>query len=151
LVIVAGAVLLSHWITRSGLPADLVRWVSGFNLAPWQFLLVVSGILLVLGMFLEAFAIILITVPLTLPILLSLSIDLVHYAIILTIAIEIAMLTPPVGLNLFVMAEIAKAPVEEVIRGVMPFLCSMVLLLGVIIFCPGLTTWLPDLILGAPK
>jgi len=151
LVIVAGAVLLSHWITRSGLPADLVRWVSGFNLTSWQFLLIISGILLVLGMFLEAFAIILITVPLTLPILASLSIDTVHYAIILTIAIEIAMLTPPVGLNLFVMAEIAKAPVAEVIRGVLPFLWAMILLLGLIIFFPVLTTWLPDLVLGPPK
>lgn len=151
LVIVAGAVLLSHWITRSGLPADLVRWVSGFNLSPLQFLMIITAILLVLGMFLEAFAIILITVPLTLPILASLAIDPIHYAIILTIAIEIAMLTPPVGLNLFVMAEVAKAPVAEVIRGMLPFLWAMMLLLGSVILFPGLTTWLPDLVLGPAR
>lgn len=148
LVIVAGAVLLSHWITRSGLPADLVRWVSGFNLSALEFLLIITAILLVLGMFLEAFAIILITVPLTLPILAALAIDPIHYAIILTIAIEVAMLTPPVGLNLFVMAEVAKAPVAEVIRGMVPFLWAMLLLLGIVILFPGLTTWLPDLVLG---
>lgn len=151
LVIVAGAVLLSHWITRSGLPADLVRWISRFDLSALQFLLIITAILLVLGMFLEAFAIILITVPLTLPILASLEIDPIHYAIILTIAIEIAMLTPPVGLNLFVMAEIAKAPVAEVIRGMLPFLWAMMLLLAIVILFPELTTWLPDLVLGPAR
>lgn len=151
LVIVAGAVLLSHWITRSGLPADLVRHVSGYNLSASQFLLIISGIMLLLGMILEAFAIILITVPLTLPILAALGVDLVHYAIILTIAIEIAMLTPPVGLNLFVMAEVAKAPVAEVIRGTLPFLCSMILLLGLVIYFPALATWLPNLVMGAGR
>ena len=148
LVIVAGAVLLSHWITRSGLPVDLVRWVSGYNLSALQFLLIITGILLVLGMFLEAFAIILITVPLTLPILAALKIDTVHYAIVLTIAIEIAMLTPPVGLNLFVIAEVARAPVAEVMRGTLPFLGAMLVLLALVIFFPGLATWLPNLVLG---
>lgn len=151
LVIVAGAVLLSHWITRSGLPADLVRWVSGLKLNAWQFLLIITGVMLLLGMFLEAFAIILITVPLTLPILTAMDISKIHYAIILTLSIEIAMLTPPVGLNLFVMADVAKAPVTEVFRGTISFLCAMVLLLGFVIFFPELTMWLPDLVLGPSR
>jgi C4-dicarboxylate transporter DctM subunit len=149
LVIVAGAVLLSHWLTRSGLPAELVRWVGGLDISGLQFLLLMAVILLLLGMILEAFAIILITVPLTLPILATLGIDKVHYAIILTIAIEIAMLTPPVGLNLFVMAEVAKAPVAEVVGGMIPFLVAMIALLLIIIFFPAITTWLPDILLGA--
>lgn len=148
LVIVAGAGLLSHWITRSGLPNDLVDWVIGFDLAPWQFLLVMALILLALGTILEGIAIILITLPLTLPILAALDISLVHYAIVITIAIEVAMLTPPVGLNLFVMAEVARAPVSEVIRGVLPFLAAMVILLLLVIFIPEIATWLPDLVFG---
>ena len=71
--------------------------------------------------------------------------------LILTITIEIAMLTPPVGLNLFVMAEVAKAPVSEVIGGMMPFLAAMLVLLLLIIFFPVIATWLPDLVLGAAR
>lgn len=151
LVIVAGAVLLSHWLTRSDLPSDLVRWVGSLNISALQFLLLMSLILLAMGTILEAFAMILITVPLTLPILATLGIDKVHYAIILTITIEIAMLTPPVGLNLFVMAEVAKAPISEVIGGMMPFLAAMLVLLLLIIFFPVIATWLPDLVLGAAR
>jgi C4-dicarboxylate transporter, DctM subunit len=148
LVIVAGALVLSYWITRAGLAVELVNWISAFDLAPWQFLMIMCALLLLMGMILEGYAIILITLPLTLPILAALDIDKVHYAIIITIAIEIAMLTPPVGLNLFVMAEVARAPVAEVMRGVLPFLAVMIVLLLLVVLFPGLATWLPDLVLG---
>jgi len=151
LVIVAGALVLSYWITRSGLATDLVRWITAFDLEPWQFLLIMCGILLLMGTILEGYAIILITLPLTLPILNALDIDKVHYAIIITIAIELALLTPPVGLNLFVMAEVARAPVSEVMRGVLPFLGMMLVLLLLVVFFPGLATWLPDLVLGPAR
>jgi C4-dicarboxylate transporter DctM subunit len=151
LVIVAGALLLSYWITRSGMASDLVRWITAFDLAPWQFLLIMCAILLLMGTILEGYAIILITLPLTLPILAAMEIDRVHYAIIITIAIELALLTPPVGLNLFVMAEVARAPVSEVMRGVLPFLGLMLVLLLLVVFFPGLATWLPDLVLGPAR
>lgn len=147
-VIVAGAALLSYWIARSTIASQLVAIVTHLNLEAWEFLLIMNLILLILGMFLEGIAIQLITVPLTLPILAALGIDKIHYAIMLTITIEIAMLTPPVGLNLFVMANITKAPITEVIRGVAPFLLLMILLLALVTFVPALSTYLPDLVLG---
>ena len=151
LMIVAGATLLSHWLTRTGLPAKLVAGVGAMHLARWQFLLLMDGILLLLGAFLEGTAIILISVPLTLPILDALGIDRVHYAIIIGITIELAMLHPPVGLNLYVMSEISKAPVAEVIMGVLPFLAAMIVLLLVVTFVPDIVTVLPNLLLGRPQ
>jgi C4-dicarboxylate transporter DctM subunit len=110
-----------------------------------------AAILLVLGTVLEGYAIILITLPLTLPILDVLGIDRVHYAIIMVIGIELAMLTPPVGLNLFVMSEVAKAPVSEVQRGMLPFFAAMVVMWVLVILFPEISTGLPNLVLGPAR
>ncbi|MEQ9814653.1 MAG: TRAP transporter large permease [Azospirillaceae bacterium] len=147
-LIVGSALLLSHWITRSGLAADLVALVVELGLPAWLFLLIMNVTLIVLGMILEGYSITLITVPLTLPILAALEISRVHYGIVLVMNIELAMLTPPIGLNLFVMAGIAKAPVAEVIRGTLPFLVGMIGLVMLVTFYSPIVTFLPDLILG---
>lgn len=148
LLIVAGADLLADWLTRNGVAGQLAAAVGAQNLGPVGFLFLMAGILLVLGMILEGYAIILLTMPLTLPLLQALDIDKVHYAIFMTVGVELAMLTPPVGLNLFVMAEVAKAPVAEVQRGTLPFLLAMLVLWVLIILFPGISTTLPDLVLG---
>lgn len=143
LIIVSGASLLSYWISRSGLPADVVRWVIGMNLAPWQFLVLMTLVLIALGTVLEAYATILMTVPVTLPILDALGIDRIHYAIIVVITIEIGLLSPPVALNLFVVSEVSKAPMGEVIRGTIPYLAAMLVMLALLIFFPQIALWLP--------
>ncbi|MDP2063055.1 MAG: TRAP transporter large permease [Phaeovulum sp.] len=151
LLIIAGANLLSLWLTRDGLAVRLAELVMGLELSATQFLFVMAGILLVLGTVLEGYSIILITLPLTVPILHALGIDTVQYAIVMIVGIEIAMLTPPVGLNLFVMAEVAKAPVTEVQRGMLPFLAAMIILWITVILVPQLSTGLPDMLLGAAR
>ena len=151
LLIIAGADLLADWLTRAGLATALAEMVASTQLSPTQFLLLMAGVLLVLGTVLEGYAIILITLPLTLPILDVLGIDRVHYAIIMVIGIELAMLTPPVGLNLFVMAEVAKAPVSEVQRGMLPFFLAMLVLWVLVIIFPQISTGLPDLVLGPAR
>jgi C4-dicarboxylate transporter DctM subunit len=151
LLIIAGANLLSLWLTRDGLAVRLAELVLGLELSATQFLFVMAGILLVLGTVLEGYSIILITLPLTVPILHALGIDTVQYAIVMIVGIEIAMLTPPVGLNLFVMAEVAKAPVTEVQRGMLPFLAAMIILWITVILVPQLSTGLPDMLLGAAR
>lgn len=151
LLIIAGADLLADWLTRAGLATHLANLVAGMDLSSTQFLLVMAGVLLVLGTVLEGYAIILITLPLTLPILDVLGIDRVHYSIIMVIGIELAMLSPPVGLNLFVMAEVARAPVSEVERGMLPFFLVMIVLWAAVIFFPELSTGLPDLVLGPAR
>jgi C4-dicarboxylate transporter DctM subunit len=151
LLIIAGADLMSNWLTRDGLAQHLAALVTGADLSATQFLMMMALILLVLGMVLEGYSIILITLPLTLPILDALGIDRVQYAIIMIIGIELAMLTPPVGLNLFVMAEVSRAPVTEVQRGMIPFLLAMIVLWIAVILVPEIATGLPDLVLGEAR
>lgn len=148
MIIIAGALLFGHWITMSGLTKALVQWVIDVGFSWWQFLLFINVVMLFLGMFLEVIAIILITVPLVLPIMEVLHIDPIHYAIMLTINMELALLTPPVGLNLYVLTSISGAPIAETIKGVTPFIVLMVALLGLITYVPEISMYLPNLIFG---
>ncbi len=148
ILIVAGAILFAHWLTLSQMPQQVLAQVLEADLTSLQFLLVINIVMLLLGMILEGVSILLIAVPLLLPALLDLGVDPVHYAIIVVINIELAMLTPPVGLNLFVLSGISRAPVGEVARGALPFVFLLVLLLAIVTLVPGLTTFLPNLVLG---
>lgn len=145
IMIVVAALLFGHWLTETRMPAKLVEFVTEIDLKAWQFLLLMSLAMLLLGTVLEGLSIVLITVPLVLPLFEQLGINPVHYAIIVVINVEMAMLTPPVGLNLFVLSGVAKAPVSEAIRGVLPFLGLMAALLLCVTFAPSLSLWLPGL------
>lgn len=147
IMIVIAALLFGHWLTESRMPARLVEYVTQIDLKLWQFLLFMNLAMLLLGMVLEGLSIVLITVPLVLPLFRQFGIDPVHYAIIVVINIEMAMLTPPVGLNLFVLSGVARAPVSEVVRGILPFLALMAVLLIAVTFIPELSTGLPNLVL----
>ncbi|MFO1188043.1 MAG: TRAP transporter large permease [Alphaproteobacteria bacterium] len=149
ILIVASALVFGHWMTESGLPARLVQGVIAAGIEGWQFLLIMNLLLLVLGCILEVISIILITLPVVLPILASLGIDPIHYAIILTVNMEIAVLTPPVGLNLFVMSSITGAPMAEVVRGVSPFIFLLLAYLGLITYVPEISTFLPRYVFGS--
>lgn len=148
IMIVVAALLFGHWLTETRMPVKLVEFVTEIDLKGWQFLIVMSLIMVILGTVLEGLSIVLITVPLVLPLLHQFEIDPVHYAIIVVINIEIAMLTPPVGLNLFVLSGVSEAPVSEVIKGILPFLGLMVLLLIAVTFVPSLSQFLPDRVLN---
>ncbi len=146
IMIVVAAFLFGHWLMESRMPARLVEFVTSIDLKAWQFLLLMNLAMLVLGTVLEGLSIVLITVPLVMPLFAQFNIDPVHYAIIVVVNIEMAMLTPPVGLNLFVLSGVSKAPVSEVIRGILPFLGLMALLLLSVTFIPGLALMLPNLV-----
>ena len=149
--IIVGALAFGHWITSAGVAEELVDYVKSLDLKAWQFLLFINILMLFLGMFLEVFAIILIVLPLILPILNALEINLVHFAIVLTINMEIALISPPIGLNLFVLASISKKPLGTVVRGIVPYLLIMLALLTLITYVPEISLWLPDLVYGKPK
>ena len=141
--IVMFAMLFAHWITGSGIPTQLVRWAVGVGLEPWQFLIALNLIMLVMGMFLDAVAVLLIVTPIVLPLLGSLGIDPIHFGIVLIVNMEIAFLTPPIGLNLFVLSSIAKAPLSEAIRGIVPFILAMIAFLLLVTYVPEVSLWLP--------
>jgi C4-dicarboxylate transporter DctM subunit len=145
MIIVATALVFGHWVTESGLPQHLVDFVVAQELKSWQFLLAINLLLLVLGMFLEVAAVMLITLPLLLPLLAPLGINPIHFAIVMTVNMELALITPPIGLNLYVLSSISGAGIGTVVRGVLPFIVLMVLLVGLITYVPDLSLWLPSL------
>ena len=142
--IVMFALLFAHWLAGSGVPTAIVEFAVGRDLAPWQFLLLMSVIMILLGTVLDAIAVLLIVTPTVLPALAGLGIDRIHFGIVLIVNMEIAFLTPPIGLNLFVLANISKAPISEVIRGVAPFVALLVVFLLIVMFFPELSLWLPN-------
>ena len=99
-------------------------------------------------MFLEVFSVLLIALPVLIPLLKPFGIDPVHFGVVVVINMELALLTPPVGMNLFVLSSITRAPLAEVIRGIVPFTILLALLLIAVMAFPGLSLWLPDLLLG---
>ncbi|MFV2002851.1 MAG: TRAP transporter large permease, partial [Paracoccaceae bacterium] len=124
-MILAGAAMFGHAVTIIRLPIQLMESVTALGLGPMQFILVVMFVIFILGMFLETIAIILITTPIILPALMQFDINLIWYGILLMINLELALITPPVGMNLFVIKGIARAPLAEVIRGAMPYVLLM--------------------------
>ena len=137
--VVMGGSLLGFVLTRMGISAAVVDYIKSINMTAWQFLLVANLILLVLGMFLDGVAMIVLTSPLLFPAAIALGINPIHFAVIMVANVEIATLTPPIGLNLFVMSGITKLPLHEVIRGVFPFYGVRVLGLLLITYVPAIS------------
>ena len=148
MLIIATALAVGHWLTESGVPARLVAFLLSHNFSTWQFLLTINVLLLVLGCFLEVTATLLLVLPILAPALGPMGVDPIHFAIIFTHNMEIGLVHPPVGLNLFVLSSIAAAPMGEVIRGILPFLLILLIVLAIIVCVPVLTLWLPDLVFG---
>lgn len=148
MIIIAMALAFGHLITETGIAQKTLEFVKGLDIKPWQFLLAVNILLIFLGMFLEVFSILLIMVPIILPLLEPLGIDPIHFGVMLVINMELALMSPPVGLNLFVISNISKIPLAQVLRGTMPFFFLMVGLLIVVTYIPIISTWLPNLLMG---
>ncbi|SMX51089.1 TRAP transporter large permease [Actibacterium lipolyticum] len=142
-MIIAGAAMFGHAITIIRLPVGVTEMVSQLGWGPMGFMLAVMAMIFVMGMFFESIAIILITTPILLPTMHAMDIDLVWYGVLLMINLELAMITPPVGMNLFVIKGITPAPLSEVIQGAAPYVVLMLIGLLALLMVPGLATWLP--------
>lgn len=142
-LIIAGAKIFSKAITLYRIPQDITSLITTHVDQVGMFILVVCLVLLVLGFFLESISMLLIMVPVLLPSLTVLGIDPIWFGIIFVIMIECALITPPVGLNLFVIQAVGKAEIGEVIAGVYPFLFLMFLAVIAIYFVPDIATYIP--------
>lgn len=142
-MILAGAAVFSHVLTKMNIPQNIVAYLTEFDLGSLGFIIMMMLIILVLGMFLEAVAIILVTTPVILPAMMQLGIDPIWYGILLVINLEIAMITPPVGMNLFTIKAITSARMGLIIRGSAPYVFLMFLVMLLVMFVPELVTWLP--------
>lgn len=143
-MIIAAAGMFGHAVTIIRLPAEIMEAVTAMGLSQTAFILVVMIAIFILGMFLETIAIILITTPIILPALMALDINLIWYGVMLMINLELALITPPVGMNLFVIKGITGAPLVEVIRGALPYVLLLIGGLLIVWSFPQLSLWLPQ-------
>ncbi len=146
--IIANAFLFSHVLTTEQIPQSIASHIIAAGLSPWQFLLIVNIILLVAGNFMEPSSIILILAPILFPIAVKLGIDPIHLGVIMVVNMEIGMVTPPVGLNLFVTSGVTGQSVGQVVQAASPWLLILLVFLAIITYVPAISLWLPNLIFG---
>lgn len=148
LFIIANALVLKHVLTEERIPQAITEAMLAAGLGPIAFLVVVNALLLIGGQFMEPSGLIVIVAPLVFPIAMELGIDPIHLGIIMVVNMEIGMITPPVGLNLFVTAGVARMSVLGVVKAALPWVGIMFLFLILVTYVPIISTFLPTLMMG---
>lgn len=148
LFVIANALILKHVLTDEQIPQQIANSMLSAGFGPVVFLIVVNVILLIGGQFMEPSGLLVIVAPLVFPIAMQLGIDPIHLGIIMVVNMEIGMITPPVGLNLFVTSGVAGMPMMSVVRAALPFLAVLFVFLIMITYIPWLSTFLPNTFMG---
>ena len=146
--IVANALLFAHVLTTERIPQTIAEQILAVGMSPWMFLIIVNVLLLVAGAFMEPTGVILILAPILFPIATQLGIDPIHLGVIMVVNMEIGMVTPPVGLNLFVTAGVTKMNLMQVSRAALPWLSVLLVFLVMVTYIPAITLALPNAIFG---
>jgi C4-dicarboxylate transporter DctM subunit len=147
LYIITNAVLFSFLLTSEQIPQQLTSWITGMGLGPVGFLIMVNLLLLAAGNFMEPSSILLITAPLLFPMAMQLGIDPIHLGVLMTVNMEIGMITPPVGLNLYVASGISRLGLTETTKACAPWILVMLAFLILITYVPAISLWLPNLLM----
>jgi C4-dicarboxylate transporter DctM subunit len=140
--------ILKHVLTEEQIPQAVANAMLSAGFGPVMFLVVVNVILLIGGQFMEPSGLLVIVAPLVFPIAIELGIDPIHLGIIMVVNMEIGMITPPVGLNLFVTSGVAGMPMMGVVRAALPFLGVLFIFLIMVTYIPAISTFLPNSIMG---
>ncbi|MFP5510418.1 MAG: TRAP transporter large permease [Alphaproteobacteria bacterium] len=149
LFIIGAAGVFSYMLSSLFITQSIAAWISDLDVNRWVLMGIVNVFLLVAGFFLPPVAVILMAAPILLPIILAAEFDPYWFAVILTINMEIGLISPPVGLNLYVINSIAPdIPLKKILVGSLPYVGCMVLAIVILCFFPGIVTWLPDLVMG---
>jgi C4-dicarboxylate transporter, DctM subunit len=158
MLIVTSAFILSFALAILGVPARLTQWVSGMQLTPATFVLILVIFFMVLGTFMEALSMMVTTMPILVPVLKSMGVDLVWFGIIMVILLEAALVSPPEGLNLYIIQGIRKSVSEEaglkvgtmmdLWIGVLPFMGGMAICIALLLLFPDIALWLPNIVMG---
>jgi tripartite ATP-independent transporter DctM subunit len=149
LLIISTSILFGFMLSNLYVTQTVAEWVASLEVNRWVLMAAINALLLVAGCFLPPAAIILMTAPILLPIILEAGFDPIWFGVVLTINMELGLITPPVGLNLFVINGIApdiRLPV--ILRGALPFMICMVIMIVLLCLFPGIATWLPDYLMG---
>ena len=143
LMIIVGAAVYGYMLTKLRIPQQLAELVVGWGIGRTGFLIAVMVLVFVLGLVLESFSIILVTMPVIQPVMHALDVDPVWYGVLLTLNLEMALISPPVALNLVVIKAITGASMSEVNRSIMPYMLMLAGGIAVLIYSPGVALWLP--------
>lgn len=143
-LIISAAMVFSLFLTVKQIPQQILQLTAATHINKWMFFLVTQLMFFIMGTFLEAASITLITLPILLPVIQALDIPLVQFCVVMTVNMELAMITPPVGMNLFVVAAMSGEKLEEVVKGVWPFILIMISILIIFVLWPDVSTWLPS-------
>ncbi len=145
-ILIGGALVFNYVVTIENIPNALKAMMAGYELTPVTFLLLVNAVLLILGCLLEGITILLVIVPIFIPTAKALGIDMVHFGVLVVVNLMIGLVTPPYGLLLFVVANVARCGLLALLRDLLPFLAVLLVLLGFITFVPDVVLWLPRLL-----
>lgn len=148
MLIVASAALFGYLIIRLGIPRELAALILSTTENPVLILLLIVLIMLLIGFFMETVSAIIIFTPLFLPLAKSAGIDLLHLGVVMVITLMVGVITPPVGIVLFIMQRVSGLSIERVFAAVMPFFIPLLISVMLLVFFPGLTTWLPTAFYG---
>jgi tripartite ATP-independent transporter DctM subunit len=144
MLIIAMAAPFGWVLIQQQVPNAILKTLLGIASEPWMILLIVNVALLVLGMFLETIAVMIIAYPILAPVMAAIGVDPVHFGVILVLNMMIGLVTPPVGLCLYVVAGIARVPIAEIARELGPYLLALIAVLGLVTYVPAVSTWLPN-------
>ncbi|WP_354412362.1 TRAP transporter large permease subunit, partial [Marinobacterium sp. MBR-111] len=145
--VVIGALIFSDFINRAGLPDMLLEFVTSMDVAPIVVIFAIMGIYIVLGMVFESLSMMLLTVPVFYPVVASLGYDLVWFGIVVVVVTEISLITPPVGMNVFVLSAVLRdIKTGTIFKGVTPFWMADIVRLMLIIFIPSIALILPEVL-----
>ncbi|MBC7445719.1 MAG: TRAP transporter large permease [Polaromonas sp.] len=143
LIIIAMSASFAWVLTIEGVPQAVANWISGMQLSPWLFLIVINIFLLLFGIFIEPLPGVMVLVPILAPVAAKVGIDPTHFAMVVIFNLTLGMITPPVGGLLFVTSNVSRVPLAQLVRELKPFLWAHGVVLLILTFVPALSTWLP--------
>ncbi|HYD67338.1 TRAP transporter large permease [Azospirillum sp.] len=144
LMIILGASIFGYFFTLTQTTQALVAWVGALDTSPWVIMALILFGYVILGCFMDQIAILILTVPVVLPVVVALGFDPVWFGVIVVVTAEVGMVTPPMGLNVFVVARYTRRPLSEIFEGVMPHVIAHVLLIALLTAFPQIILWLPS-------
>lgn len=145
--VLIGALIFSNFINRAGLPSDMLELVQGLDVSPMVVIFVILGIYIILGMVFESLSMMLLTVPIFFPLVQSLGFDLVWFGIVVVVVTEISLITPPVGMNVFVLSAVLRdVKASTIFKGVTPFWCADIVRLVLVTLIAPISLFLPELL-----
>ena len=144
-MIAIGALVLNNFVALAGISSSVVRWIETLEFSQMTVLLIILAFYIILGTVIEGLAMIFLTVPIFVPVIEAMGFDLVWFGIVLVMVVEISLITPPIGLNVFVMKSMMPdVPLNVIFKGIVPFFCADIIRLAFVVFFPILALWLPQ-------